>query len=86
MNNDDLKNPEPQEKLETLGGEPIGAEGIAPEFLEMAKKCKTMDELRALAAKEGIELADEELETVAGGWVCTTKTHYTCIMRILRPS
>ncbi len=34
---------------------------------EQAKRCKTMDELAALAAKEGMELPDEALDMVAGG-------------------
>lgn len=33
-----------------------------------AKECKTPDELVALAQEEGIELTDEQLEAVSGGW------------------
>lgn len=32
-----------------------------------AKGCKTMDELTALAGKEGVELPDEALDMVSGG-------------------
>lgn len=33
-----------------------------------AKACQTPEELAALAKDEGIELTDEQLEQVAGGW------------------
>ena len=42
-------------------------DSLTDEQKEKAKNCKTMDELTALAAKEGVELPDEVLETVAGG-------------------
>ena len=42
-------------------------DSLTDEQKEKAKACKTMDELAALAAKEGIELPDEALDTVAGG-------------------
>ncbi len=32
------------------------------------KQCKTMDELMMLAGKDGIELPDEALDKVAGGY------------------
>ena len=35
---------------------------------EKAKECKTLDELMAFAGKEGIELPDEMLDNVAGGF------------------
>ena len=37
------------------------------ELKEKAKQCKTMEELTALAAKEGIELPDEVVDQIAGG-------------------
>ena len=45
-------------------------DNLSDELKEKAKACKTMDELTALAAKEGIELPDEVLEGVAGGNPC----------------
>lgn len=37
------------------------------EFLEKAKDCKSIEEIKELAEKENIELTDEELEEIAGG-------------------
>ena len=42
-------------------------DSLTDEQKEKAKACKTMDELTALAAKEGVELPDEVLDAVAGG-------------------
>ena len=42
-------------------------ETLTDEQKEKAKKCKTTDELMAFVAKEGFELPDEVLDTVAGG-------------------
>ena len=47
---------------------------ITPEFKEKAKG-KTADELLSLAQEEGIELTDEQLERVSGGW-STYRCHY----------
>ena len=33
-----------------------------------AKACKSSDELIALAKEEGVELTDDELEAISGGW------------------
>lgn len=41
---------------------------ITPEFKQKAEG-KTRDEIVALAQEEGIELSDEQLERVSGGWV-----------------
>ena len=38
-----------------------------PELQEKLKAAKTPDELVALAKAEGIELTDDQLETIAGG-------------------
>ena len=38
-----------------------------PELQEKLKACASADELVALAAEEGVELTDEQLEMVAGG-------------------
>ena len=41
---------------------------LSPEQLEKVKACDGADELIALAKSEGVELTDEQLEKVAGGW------------------
>lgn len=39
-----------------------------------ARACGTPEELAALAESEGVELTDEQLEGVAGGWAgCDNK-------------
>jgi len=48
-------------------------EDLTPQQKEKAKACKTPEELLALARKEGIDLTDEQLESVSGGadwWKC----------------
>ena len=40
---------------------------LAPELMEKAKACKTIEELEELARAEGIELSDEQLAGIAGG-------------------
>ena len=47
-------------------------ENISAELKEKARACKTPEELLALAAAEGIELTEEQLNAVAGGvsWDC----------------
>ncbi len=44
-------------------------DSLTDEQKEKAKACKSMDELTALAAKEGVELPDELLDAVAGGYI-----------------
>lgn len=44
-------------------------DSLTDEQKEKAKACKTLDELTALAGKEGVELPDELLSAVAGGYV-----------------
>ena len=41
-------------------------DSLTEEQKQKAKACRTMDELMALAGKEGIELPDEALDAVAG--------------------
>lgn len=36
-----------------------------------ARACSSAEELMALAEAEGVELSDEQLEGVAGGWGCS---------------
>lgn len=38
-----------------------------PELQEKLKACKTADELVELAREEGVELSDEQLDSIAGG-------------------
>jgi hypothetical protein len=44
-------------------------DSLTDEQKEKAKACETLDELTALAGKEGVELPDELLDAVAGGFV-----------------
>ncbi len=46
----------------------IDYDDISPELKEKAKKCKTPEEILALAESEGLELSDEDLGAVSGGW------------------
>ena len=41
--------------------------GLTKEQIAKVKECKTQEEILALAKTEGIELTDEQLETVSGG-------------------
>ena len=57
-------------------------DSLTDEQKEKAKECKSMDELMSLAGKMRIELPDELLETVAGGFWFThdsAKTFKTVI-------
>ena len=45
-------------------------DNLTDEQKEMLKTCKTADEFKAFAEKEGIELTDEMLDEVAGGKEC----------------
>ena len=42
-------------------------ENLNPELQEKLKAAKTADELRAIAASEGVDLSDEELKAISGG-------------------
>ena len=42
-------------------------EGLSEEQIEMVEKCKSQDELMALAKSEGVQLTDEQLAAVSGG-------------------
>ena len=39
-----------------------------PELQEKLKSAKSVEELLALAKEQGVELSDEQLEAVSGGW------------------
>ena len=43
-------------------------EDLTTEQKEKAIACKTPEEVLVLAKQEGIELTDEQLEAVSGGW------------------
>lgn len=51
-----------------------------PELLEKLKSAKTSEELVSIAREQGIELTDEQLETVSGGieWTCQDFTCDKC--------
>lgn len=40
---------------------------LTPEQMEKARTCKSSDELVKLAASEGVELTDDQLEAISGG-------------------
>ena len=46
---------------------------MTPEQMEKARACKSSDDLVKLAKDEGVELTDEQLDTIAGG------TWYDCM-------
>lgn len=41
---------------------------LTPDQIERSKACRTTTELVALAKAEGIELIDEQMESISGGW------------------
>ena len=45
----------------------MGYENLPDELKKKAAECETADELLALAAREGVELTDDQLEAVSGG-------------------
>ena len=45
-------------------------EDMTPEQKERALACKTPEEVFALAKEDGLELTQEEFETVSGGSTC----------------
>lgn len=51
--------------------------GLSNEQIAKIKACKNQEELLAYAKAEGIELTDEQLAAVSGGFHCTTPT-FTC--------
>lgn len=46
---------------------------LSKEQVAKVRACRNSDELLALARQEGIELTDEQLESVSGG-ACTSET------------
>lgn len=56
---------------------------LSPEFRDKARKCKTPEEILALANEEGYELSEEELQAVSGGvkwslWCSDRKCYQVC--------
>jgi len=48
---------------------------LTPEQQEKARACKTPEDVLVLAKEGGIELTDEQLEAISGGWdECDTYT------------
>ena len=51
--------------------------GLTEEQIAKVKACKNQEELLALAKQEGVQLTDEHLESISGGFLCSTPT-FTC--------
>ena len=51
--------------------------GLTEEQIAKVKACKNQEELLKIAKEEGVELSDEQLATVNGGF-CTSTPSYTC--------
>ncbi len=49
-----------------------------------ARDCRSMDELTELAAKEGVELSDEMLDAIAGGYITSGKRGNLYMYRAIR--
>ena len=49
---------------------------LTPEQQDKARACKTPEDVLALAKENGIELSDEQLDDVSGGW--NDCDNYTC--------
>lgn len=47
----------------------MNIEDLSPELKEKALACKTTDELVELAKSVGIQLTDEEIDSVSGGGI-----------------
>lgn len=43
-------------------------EDLSPELQEKVKACTSPEELFELAKDEGVELSEEQLDAVSGGW------------------
>ena len=52
--------------------------GLTKEQINKARKCKTNEELLALAKEEGVALSDEQLEAVSGGFCSSTNVSSIC--------
>ena len=41
---------------------------LSPELQEKVRACRTAEELHELAREEDVEIPDDELDAIAGGW------------------
>ena len=48
---------------------------LSPELKEKARSCESADELIKLANEAGVDLTDEELDSISGGvnWNCVAR-------------
>lgn len=52
--------------------------GLSKEQINKAKACKNAEELSKLAKQEGIELTDEQLEAISGGFCDSSDFRWRC--------
>jgi len=53
--------------------------GLNKEQIKKAKACKNSEELLALAKEEGVELNEEQLQSISGGgWYCRSTPDFEC--------
>ncbi len=52
--------------------------GLTEEQIAKVKACKNHEELLALAKAEGIQLTDEQLQTISSGGLCVSTPTFTC--------
>lgn len=57
----------------------MGAENMSRDLQERAKSCESMEEIDALPGDDSRELADEELEGVAGGAAGEETAKFWCV-------
>ena len=48
----------------------MNSKDISPDLKEKARACRTPEELFQLAHEEGMDIPDEDLDAISGGW-CT---------------
>ena len=46
--------------------------GLSKEQIARVKECKNHDELLKLAAEEGVQLTEEQLNAISGGGICNS--------------
>lgn len=54
----------------------MNIDDLSPELRAKAEKCETPEELLALAKEEGVELSEDDLEAVSGGWGTCPENNY----------
>lgn len=52
--------------------------GLTDEQIEKAKSCKTHEELLAVAEEEGVDLTEEQLDAINGGFYCRSTPDFKC--------